>query len=421
MFLDKILRMSLGFLVSVWLARHLGPADFGVFSYSMALVAIGSAIATLGLDSIVSKELLSNPNEREKTIATTLFLQLLAGMFTFGIILCLVWQMQEDNPIVILAVAILGPINFFKASESVKYWFDSQLLSKVTIRAENAIYVLFACIKSGLIYFGFGLIPILVSILFESFVAAFVLLYVYRFKEGVLSLSKFSKQHAGQLLSQSWPFLVSSIAVMVYLRIDIIMLERFLGPTVVGNYGVATRINEVLYFLPGIIVVSFFPTIVKARNSDKGLYEAMFVKLLALLTWLGIIISTFLSLASSWVIETLFGPNFLQAAPLLTPLAWCTVFVFVGMASGRWFLMENLQHLLLFRTITGACINIILNMFLIPKYGAVGAVWATLVSQAYVNYFANVLKANTRNLFWLLVDAFLYPFVLLKRSFAFVR
>jgi len=409
LFVDRILRMVIGLLVSVLLARHLGPDKFGLFSYAMALVAIGSAIAGLGLDGVVVKELLLYPDERDQLLGTSAILQFIGGMLIFFILVSLMHYFHADHPELVSITCILGPLNFLKASEVVKYWFESQLLSKVTVRLENGVYIIFACIKAILLYYGFGLTSIVVVVLVESVVVAIILIVIYQLKGGVLSVGMFSKSQAVDLLRKSWPFVISSIAVMVYLRIDVIMLERYLGNTVVGNYGIATRLAEVWYFIPGVIVASVFPSIVDAKTKDEKLYSTRFIKLLSFLFWISFGIALTTSLASKWLISICFGPQYSIASSILSIITWSSVFVFVGVASGRWYLIENLQKLLLYRTVIGAFINVSLNLVLIPRYGAIGAAWATLASQAYANVFSNLVSRKTRSLFYLQVRALIYP------------
>ena len=418
LFMDRILRMGLGLLVSVWLARHLGPDDFGLFSYVMALVTIGSAISVLGLDSVVVKELLINPEDRDRILVTSVTLQLLGGMLTYLVILGLVYHFHADNTTLVLITTILGPLNFLRASEVVKYWFESQLLSKVTVRVENGVFILFSCIKAGLIYNGFGLIPVAVAVLIESIVVASVLIAIYQYKGGVLNAKMFSRKRAADLLSKSWPFVASSIAVMVYLRIDVVMLEVNLGTSTVGNYGVATRVAEVWYFIPSVIVASVFPSIMDAKNTDQALYSTRYVRLLSLLSWTSIWIALTTSIASPWIVSTFFGPRYSTASSILSVITWSSVFVFVGVASGRWYLIENLQRLLLYRTVIGAIINVSLNLVLIPHYGALGAAWATLASQAYANVFSNIMSKETRPLFRLQFNALVHPIVELRAIMA---
>jgi O-antigen/teichoic acid export membrane protein len=414
LFFDKIVRMGLGLLVSVWLARYLGPDEFGLFSYAMALVAIGSAISVLGLDSIVVKELLIKPQDRGALLGTSIVLQFVTGILIFLILLGLVYYFKADNPVLVLITAILGPMSFLRSSEVVKYWYESQLLSKVTVRVENAVFIAFSCIKAGLIYLGFDLVAVVVAVLIESIVVASALILIYQFHGGVLSVSSFSKSRAADLISKSWPFVASSIAVMVYLRIDVVMLESYLGAAAVGNYGVATRVAEVWYFIPGIIVASVFPSIMDARNTDQILYTTRLVRLLSVLFWISIGLALTTSLASQWIVTNLFGLRYMSAAAILSVITWSSVFVFVGVASGRWFLVENLQRLLLYRTFVGAIINVILNFILIPHYGELGAAWATFASQAYANVLSNLFSKTTRPLFKLQIRAMAFPLLVLR-------
>lgn len=414
LFLDRIVRMGLGLIVSVWLARHLGPDEFGLFSYAMVLIAIGSAISVLGLESVVIKELLVKPKDRDALLGTSIVLQFLVGLLIFLVLLGLVYYFKSDNPVLVLIIAILGPISFLRSSEVVKYWYESQLLSKVTVRVENAVFISFSCIKAALIYQGFGLVTVVVAVLIESIVVASALILIYQFQGGVLSFRSFSKSRAADLLSKSWPFVVSSIAVMVYLRIDVVMIESYLGASAVGNYGVATRIAEVWYFIPGVIVASVFPSIMDARNTDQMLYSNRLERLLSVLFWISVGIALTTSIASQWIVTNLFGLRYLSAASILSVIIWTSVFVFVGVASGRWFLIENLQRLLLYRTVVGAIINVILNFILIPHYGALGAAWATLASQAYANVLSNLFSKTTRPLFKLQIRAVAYPLLALR-------
>jgi PST family polysaccharide transporter len=408
--------MSLGLLVSVWLARYLGPDQFGLFSFAIVLVAIGGAIATMGLDSLVGKELLLHPDDRDVILPTAITLQLVGGMLTYLCLVGLIIVFKADNHILILTIAILGQLNFFKAFEAVKYWYESQLLSKVTIRVEMAVFILFASVKGGLLFFGFDLISIAIAVLFESVTIAVSLVLIYRRHGGILSPGRFCKTRALKLLSDGWPFVVSSISVMVYLRIDVVMLESYLGASAVGTYGVAMRISEVWYFIPGVIAASVFPSIVEAKKVSHALYSSRFIRLLSLLFFTSLGIAAITSLSSEWIVSLLFGTRYWSAASLLDYIAWSTVFVFMGVASGRWFLVENLQRLLLYRTVLGAIINIALNLLLIPRYGAIGAAWSTLASQAYANVIANFTSEKTRPLFWLQCKAVVYPFARLWES-----
>lgn len=414
---DRIVRMSVGLFVGILLARSLGPSDFGLFSYATALVAIAATIANLGLDGVVVKDILQYPSRRNVIFGTAAVLQFLGGVITSLTLFCIVYVFRNENKVLILAVSIISPTNFIKSgADIVRNWYDSQLLSKITVRVENLNFVLFSIVKVLIIYSGFGIFSILTVVLIESILASTLLLIVCNFRDDILKHSKFSLKVARSLIRKSWPYIMSSIAVMIYIRIDSIMIESYLGSEVVGYYGVATRVGEVFYFLPGAIVGSVFPMIIAAKKVGYELYTSRFTYLLAILTWISILISSVISFFSHEIVDLLFGYKYLNAAPILAVVSWSTTFVFTGIATGRWFLLENMQVSLLHRTVVGALINIVLNFILIPIYGAVGAAFATLIAQSYVNLFSNLLNKKTRSLFSCQMKSFLYPIYIVRNS-----
>jgi len=78
---------------------------------------------------------------------------------------------------------------------------------------------------------------------------------------------------------------------------------------------------------------------------------------------------------------------------------WAGIFVFLGVASGKWFLIEGLQKYAFYRTLFGAVVNIVLNLIMIPKFGVLGAAWATVISYAAAGLFSDVLQKKTRTIF----------------------
>jgi PST family polysaccharide transporter len=100
-------------------------------------------------------------------------------------------------------------------------------------------------------------------------------------------------------------------------------------------------------------------------------------------------------------VTLLFGTAYQQAGSVLAVHIWAGIFVFLGVASANWFLIEGLQRYSFYRILSGAVVNVGLNLILIPKFGVIGAAWATVVSQAGANTFFNVFNSKTRPLFFM--------------------
>jgi PST family polysaccharide transporter len=221
------------------------------------------------------------------------------------------------------------------------------------------------------------------------------------------------------LVLDSWPLLLSGLAITFYMSIDQVMLGKMVGDGGVGVYSAAVRVSEVWYFLPVAVTASVFPALIRAKQKSPAIYSRRLQHLFDSMVLISVGIALPMTFLSNWIIVTFFGTAFKDAGPVLSIHIWASVFVFLGVASSKWFIIENLQKLTLTRTIWGAVANVAMNLVLIPKYGALGAAWATLISQAVASVFFNAFNKETRQLFRKQVKSFLMPSlwnVLLKKT-----
>ena len=401
LFFDNILRMGVGLLVGVWIARYLGPEQFGLMSYALAFVALFTAVANLGLYGIVVRDLVQDPSAADTTMGTAFTLQALGGLCALGLALLAISYVKPEDDLAKLAVAVLAMIMVLKATEVVKYWFESQLQSKYVVWTENGVFLVFAAVKIGLILVNAPLMAFFWAIFAEGLVVAVGLLGVYALRGGKISAWRTRFNRAKTLLNDSWPLILSGISIMVYMRIDQIMLGQMLGDESVGIYAAAVRISEVWYFIPVAIVASVFPSIVDAKKQGEPQYHHRLQKLSDFMMWLALFVAIPMTFLSDWVVTLLFGNAYFQAGSVLAVHIWAGLFVFLGVASGKWFLIEGLQKYSFYRTLIGAFVNVGMNLILIPKFGVIGAAWATVLSQACANVFFNIFNNKTRFVFFM--------------------
>jgi O-antigen/teichoic acid export membrane protein len=217
------------------------------------------------------------------------------------------------------------------------------------------------------------------------------------------------KDIAISLLKDSWPLILSGVVISVYMKIDQVMIKEMMNNEAVGQYSAALRLSEVWYFIPMVIANSLFPAIINAKNQSEKLYYDRLQKLYDFMTWMAIFIALPMTFLSDWLINLLFGEEYHQAGNVLMIHIWASVFVFLGVASSKWFISENLQKYSFYRTLTGAIINILLNYIMIPLYGILGAAMATLISQSIASYFFNITNKKLRYTFLLQTNAILLP------------
>lgn len=413
LFFDKILRMGVGLLVGVWVARYLGPEQFGQFNFATAFVGLFGAIAGLGLNEIIVRDIVNDSTVKEETLGTAALLQFLAGLIAYMLILATIFWMRSDDLVAKTLVAILGSTMLLKTSDIALYWFESQVQSKYVVWVQNGTFLLFAIIKAILLLKHAPLVAFAWATTIETLVVACVLLIILTMRGPNLLQLRINVDRARTLLKQSWPMLMSSIAIMIYMKIDQIMLGQMVGDKAVGIYSAALRLSEIWYFIPLAIVASVFPAIIEAKKYSEIEYYARLQKLYDLMVMLSLVVAVPMTFLATPLVVLLFGQAFVDSGPVLAIHIWASLFVFLGVASGKWFIVENRQLLSMQRAFVGMIMNVLLNVLLIPEYNAVGAAIATVISQAFATWLIDPLQRLTRPMFFMKLSS-MNPFRLIR-------
>jgi O-antigen/teichoic acid export membrane protein len=404
---ERIFRMVVGLFVGIWIARYLGPEQFGLFSYVQSFVGLFTVIATLGLDGIVVRELVKDESKRDELLGTAFWLKLM-GAFVVLAVLSVAIIFTSNDSYTNTLVFIIASATIFQSFNVIDFYFQSKVMGKYIVFANVFSLLISSVIKIILILMNAPLIAFAWTVLFDSLILALGFIYFYIKNNSTFSIKKliFNKSTAVSLLKDSWPLVLSGMVIAVYMKIDQVMIMEMMDAEAVGQYAAAVRLSEAWYFIPMVITSSLFPAIVNAKQQNEGQYYNQLQKLFNLMVWTAIAIALPMTFLSDWVIDLLYGGQYNQAGNVLMIHIWAGVFVFLGVASGKWLLTENLQMLSFWRTFNGMIINVILNFVLIPKYGIQGAAIATLISQAVAAYFSDFFNQKTKVIFWMKTKVF---------------
>ncbi|KST65814.1 flippase [Mastigocoleus testarum] len=407
LFADRILRMGANLFVGVWIARHLGVEQYGLFNYAVAFVALFASIANLGLDNIVIRQLVRDPENKTEILGTTFCLRLLGGISSALLAVVCASLLPQNDLVTIWLIAILATTTVFRAFDTIDLWFQSQVRSKYTVIAKNTAFIIVTIIKIILITIQAPLLAFGGAVLAELSLAALGLVIMYHFEGSSLRFWRWNLSTAQGLLKESWSLILSGLTIIIYMKIDQIMLGQIVGNGAVGIYSAAAKMSEVWYFIPTAISSSVAPKLYKFKEESETIYYRRLKQLIKLLVVLALVIALPMTFISGSLITLLFGKSYIAAGSILAIHVWACIFVFMGIASSPWFVAEGLTHFSLRRTLAGAIINIILNFLLIPKYGGVGAAIATVISQAVASFLGNAMHPQTRKLFWIQIASFL--------------
>ncbi|MDM5263705.1 flippase [Sulfurovum sp. XTW-4] len=395
LFAEKVLRMIVGLFVGIWIARYLGPEQFGLFSYAQSFVGLFTAIATLGLDGIVIRELVRDESKRDVLLGTAFRLKLVGALLVL-LFLAVAVNFTSNDHYTNMLIYIIASATIFQSLNVIDMYFQSKVLSKYVVYSNIISLFISTMIKITLLLNEAALIAFVWVVLFDSIVLALGLLYFYLYNHLSLKSWKFEKGMAQILLKNSWPLIFGSIAATLYMKIDQVMIKEMLGSEAVGYYVVAVKLSEVWLIITIVLTQSFAPSIINAKKNNNKLYLERVQAIYNLLIKISVFISIIIFVFSKDIITLLYGKEYTSSIEILNIYIWSIVFVFLSNGSWAYYLNENLQKLASMRLIYGAFINIVLNIYFIEYFGLVGAAYSTLISYSISSYFVNFFYKKTR-------------------------
>ena len=395
---ERISRMGVSLFVGIYVARYLGPERFGLLSYASSFVGIFVALATLGLDEVVVRELVKTPEQRERILGTSFLLKLVGTLLMWAAILVAIPFTENDSQTNILIIIIAFGV-LFQAFNVIDLSFQADVKSKYVVHAQFVQLIISSIVKIILVVNDAPLIWFASVYSLDVIVLAMGLVFAYLYNGENIFSWKWSFETSKYLLHDSWPLILAGVVVSVYMKIDQVMIKEMLGAKEVGLYAAAVKLSEAWYFLPMAIASSLFPAIINAKVYQKEVYYQRLQKLYDLMVWIAIAIALPISILSSWIVELLYGNEYLESSSVLNIHIWSGIFIFLGVASSKYLIAENYIKKTFYRTFVGALLNIIMNYYLIGTMGIKGAAISTFVSHFFAAYFYDLLDKDLRKMF----------------------
>ena len=404
--LDRGVRLALSGGVGLLVARYLGPEQFGVLNYALAVVALAGPLAELGLDAVARREFVLHP-ERSGTIAGTVFRLRLYGGIVAVCAVCLgtivgVEPHEERIILMILSLMTLQPAGMIAES-----WLQSRHDTRGSVLPQWVALLLGVAARVAAIRLQAPLSVFAAISVVE--IGATVLLVVAVARRAGLGPLRFEAALARHLLGESWPWAVSGAAIMIYMRIDMLMLRTMVGDSAAGVYAAAVRLSELGYFVPIIVANSVQPSLLKAKECDEGRYRMVLQNYFRLSVALAYGFALVASLAAPAIIGVAYGAHYAEAGAILAVHAWAAVFVFLGVARGQFLINAGMAKFGLLCTVAGAVANVGLNYLLIPRWAGLGAAVATVVSYAISAWLMSFASLQVRPIGWMQTNALLWP------------
>ncbi len=378
--LEQILRMIVGLFLGVWVARYLGPEQYGLFSYAQSFVGLFIIISRFGLDAVLVRELVKGTQNTDELMGTAFYLRFF-GFIVVLLLLLLSIQFTSNDTATNILVFIIASAIMFQSFNVIDLYFQSKVLSKYIVLVNIVSLFLSSIIKIIFILNEAPLISFALLILFDSVILAIGFIYIYIKKSSLKILNwKFNKSMAMTLFRDSWPLIISGVSIAMYIQIDQVMIKEMLDNVATGQYAAAVRLSNFWYFVPTIVASSLFPAIVNAKKQNEKHYYSRLQKLYTFMAMIAITVAIPVTFLDDWIVNLIYGEQYDQSGSVLSILIWAGLAVALGAVWKRWIINENKQVITLYGNVFGALINIVLNLFFIKAYGINGAAIATLIS-----------------------------------------
>ena len=389
---DKLFRASLNIFLSIILARSLGPEKFGILNYLLAFLFLFTSISSLGMNPVLTNMIIRKKNNNNHIfIMNAYYFRFIFSLINYLIFVLLINLINNDKLYfdysLIIGIGITLKscevfFSYFEAKSLSKYIVISQLIGLISafifivyiIRNEfDFIYIYYALILDALIVF------ILINILYFFKSSNFIV------KINLINIKK--------IILKSIPILISAISIILYMRIDQIMINAILDEYNLGIYSVSVRYIEIFHFIPKIIIISLLPILLISKK-----YNLNLLKLNSIIFKLSLLIIAFVIISSDYLIPYVFGAIYIDSINSTKILSFSIIFVFYGVINEHWYVSKNLQRQYATNVFLGAIINIILNYFLINKFGIEGAAYSTLMTYLLIIFAFDYSDKKTQEL-----------------------
>lgn len=375
LFVDKVSRLFLVLIAEILLARYLGPGQFGVLSYALAIYSLLLVVSSFGIDNLLIKELVMLSSNQNELLTSAIVIKILGGFFAFCF--TLVWINWFANDIW-LPVLWIGVGHLFHWLKVFELFFQSQNKFKYIAISTSLVSALFFLLKISFIYHGYSLI-VLSSAYLAELIFGGIIIFMLFVKDNNLQIKLNSKVLRRQA-QMGLPFVLSGVAVSIYMKIDQIMLQEMINNEAIGIYAAATKLSEGWYFIGGILTAAMAPTVYRYKLENELKYFDILKQIVAYLLLIGALILGLMWLFSEYLVNIIYGEQYQGAAEILQVHVWAIFFVYLGCVQGIYWVAEGLHKVFLYQTLLSAILNIVLNLYLIPVYSGLGAAWATLIS-----------------------------------------
>ncbi|MEJ1973270.1 MAG: flippase [Lacunisphaera sp.] len=370
--MDRLGRILIAVVASIAVARYLGPVDFGVLSFALALTGIVTVFTGLGLEEIMVRDL---AHEHSAAVWQSAWrLRLLAAAIGYALTVTAAWLWRPGSPEVWKITAIVAGGLFFAPCDLIDFWFQARQRIRPPTLARQLVLWSGAAWRLALVAAHAPLVAFAWVSVAEAAMVGAALFWTFRREQW---RPEGGASEMGRLLREGWPLTISGLLVILTMQSDRLLLGWHGGDAAVGVYVAAARLTEVMYAVPVALGAALMPRLALLYGQDNAGYRVLTRRIFLGLFGAALVFSAVASLLAPWLIPLMFGPSYAESARILRVHSWILLSC-AWCRCARVFLSLSADPLDFFHFLLTAAFNLSANLILIPPYGGLGAAWAAL-------------------------------------------
>lgn len=392
--IDKLSKLFPGIIIMALIGRHLGPEEFGIWNYALALTTIIGSVSILGMDRLAVKEIIDNEQRQGTIVATVILMRLCAAIICTALSIGIVLFTRKHQLLYLYCTVFSALIIILQSFDVLDYFYQAKNNIKRVIIPKVSVFITFCIIKLVIIFFNGTLMAFLWASVIELVLTYLIIIIVFGYYNGTGFSLRIDRHMAKILLRQSWPLILSNLVVVLFMKIDLVLLGLLSNPNELGKYVGAAKISELWYALPTVMSVAILPGLIQKKKNSYNAYLLTLEKWLRLSFWLSMAIALVVTLTAHLIIPFLYGKGYMAASWMLMIHVWAGIPVFLCIVLVQYLFVEGEYKIYLYANVYGLIVNVAVNFILIPAYGGIGAAIATVA--AYFTVFGVLLVLDKR-------------------------
>lgn len=418
--IGKVVTLGTGFLGGVLVAHYLGPKDYGLMNYVLSYVAIFQAIALFGLDNIEVREESRDEAEMDMKVGTAFYLKVFfAILLMLATIATAVITESDTSTILLISLYTLSII--FNSFGVIRNFFIAKVENERVVKAEISRSLISLALKVLLVVIGCPLSWFVFMFMFDTVLLASGYVIAYRQADMRLRNWRFDKAYARMLIKEAFPLMLTNTAVILYQRIDTVMIGQMIDQESVGHFSVASRFVEMMIYVPIMLAQTITPVLVRIREQDEAAYRDKAQQFLNITVWSSLLMAVLVMLLSGVMVRWTFGVQYLPAVAILQVMAFKAVSVALSNSAGAMLITEGVQKYAIFRDLLGCIVCVVANYLFLPMYGVMAAAVIAIASNIVAGYLADALIPAYRHIFVQQTRCILYGWKDMIKIVHFVR